>query len=362
MKKLFTILWITIILTGCGPDDFGEQLEGEEYLFSQEGFFIVNEGNFSHSNGSVSFYSFDSSKVYNHIFFSGNQRPLGDVVNHLSFTDSLAIIAVNNSSKIETVDAKTFLSGGGISVGNSPREVAVVNKSKAYVSDLYSDSLTIINPMARKVEKRIYLGRSSEEMVIAGDKLWVANWSQLNHPDKENDKIMVIAISEDRLVDSVQVVKEPNSMVLDQNGFLWVLSSGGFMNEEVPALQKINTEDMQVVKRFFFPGKVRSPDNLVINAEGDKLFFLDNGVYAMDIDAESLPEEPVIAEEDRLFYALGTTGEKIVVSDAVDYQQRGIVYVYDKTYQLQTSFRAGIIPGYFATFKPSKNFFVERVN
>ncbi len=352
LRRISLFAFLAMLLWSCGDNDFGERVESDEFLLEQNGFFVVNEGNYTHSNGSVSFYSFDSSKVYQHVFFHENERPIGDVPYHLSFVDTLCLITVNNSAKIEVTGKSTFRSLSAIQTGSSPRKTLVISPQKAYVSDLYSDSLTVINPQEGTVTKRVFLGRSSEDMVLSGSKLFVANWSMYAHPETENNKVMVLDAFSDKVVDSLEVVKEPNSMVLDKNGDLWVLSSGGFMNETMPALQRINTETAEVVETFYFTEQESSPDNLVINQSGDTLYFLNRGVLAMSITSGQLPQQPVIEEDGRMFYSLGLAHGHLIVSDAADYQQRGMVYLYNKSFDLTDAFRAGIIPGQFVAVKP----------
>src|SRR5664280_3375842 len=58
------------------------------------GVFIVDEGNFKSGNGSLSFYSYDSSKIFNDVFSSANNRPLGDVPNSMAIKGDQAYICL----------------------------------------------------------------------------------------------------------------------------------------------------------------------------------------------------------------------------------------------------------------------------
>lgn len=351
MKKIFSIVLFVITVMACEKEDFGEVVHHNDFLFSQHGLFVINEGNFSHSNGSISFFSFDSSKVYHHIFLNSNSRPPGDVPNHMAFGDSMALIVVNNASKVEMVDPKTFISKGSLQVGPSPRQVLIAG-SKAYVSDLYSDSLTVINTDEMKISNKIGIGRSSESMVMAGSRLFAANWSKLAHPQRENNQVIVVDTRTDQVVDSIVVAKEPNSMVVDRDGYVWVLSSGGYENEEAPALTRVDPETLQIVSTFIFDNHQSNPVELTANFAADTLFWLNSGMYAMATTAEYLPTAPAIAEEDHLFYSLAVTADNYLLSDAIDYQQRGVINIYDNNYRYDTAFRAGIIPGFMLPVKP----------
>ncbi|MDZ7776140.1 MAG: hypothetical protein U5L09_11345 [Bacteroidales bacterium] len=101
----------------AAKDDFGEVVPASDFLFSQQGVFIINEGNFSHNNGSISLYSFDSAKVYSHVFLNTNKRPPGDIPNHMALRDTTGLIVINNASRIEFVNSRTFNSRGSLQVG-----------------------------------------------------------------------------------------------------------------------------------------------------------------------------------------------------------------------------------------------------
>lgn len=88
---------------------------------------------------------------------------------------------------------------------------------------------------------------------------------------------------------------------------------------------------------------------LCINKAGNKLIFLNKSIYQMDIDAAQLPSDPLIDGDGNLFYAMGIdpVSDWIYVSDAIDYQQSGIIYIYDNEGNEMDECRSGIIPGNF---------------
>jgi len=152
-------------------------------------------------------------------------------------------------------------------------------------------------------------------------------------------------------------------MVLDKNDKLWVLSDGGFKGsaygQEKAALTRIDPVSRKVEAVFRFPDLGASPSGLCLNAAGDSLFFLYNnwagkavpnaGVYAMNVEAQVLPDMPLIPQGNHLFYALGIDpgSGHIYVSDARDFLSRGEVYVFSGRAVLMDSLRVGIIPGSF---------------
>ncbi|HNV49975.1 MAG TPA: YncE family protein [Bacteroidales bacterium] len=335
-----------IMLYSC-RDDYGEIKKNTSLYSKGKGLFIVNEGNFGNGNGSISFFSLDSLKMYNDIFYSANNRPLGDVPVSITLLEEESWIVVNNSGKIEIVKNSDFSSVTTITGFTSPRFLLKVSDKKAYVSDLYSDQITIVNVKTKKIEGHIPIKRSSEQMVMVGGRVFSAFWSNFNFPEFENNQLMIIDIEKDIVVDSIQVGKEPNSMVLDANNKIWVLCSGGYMSEETATLHRINPTTLQTEVIHTFSDPFASPTSLCINATGDTLLYLNQGIFRMSVTENNLPETAFIPQNSSLFNTLGIDPmtSEIFVTDAIDYQQHGLVLHFSRNGELKGTYSAGIIPG-----------------
>lgn len=345
----FFMLMTTSLLFHACTDDFGEVSPGKSKFLNGAGVFIINEGNYGSGNGSLSFLNFDSLNIYNDIFYAANDRPLGDVPCSMTFIENEIWVVVNNSARIEVIKDSDLSSTDVITGFSSPRFLLKVFDEKAYVSDFYNSEIAILNLKSRQIQGFIPIGRSSEQMVMAGGKVFVAFWSNYGFDGLENNQLMVIDPQTDALTDSVLVGKEPNSMVLDAEGKLWVLCSGGFMAEEFPTLHRINPQSLETEAVFTFPDIQTSPSSLCINGTGDTLYYLNNGVFQLPVVQNFLPETPLVTQNGRFYYALGVNpnSSDILVSDAMDYQQRGAVLHYNSKGDLQGTYNAGIIPGRF---------------
>ncbi|MFH0841827.1 MAG: DUF5074 domain-containing protein [Bacteroidota bacterium] len=341
MKRIFFLLILVLPAVSCERITNDPRTEDpEESLIAGDGVFIVNEGNFTWGNGTISYFSYDSVKIYNDIFSIVNERPLGDVPNSMSIYNEYAYIVVNNSGKVEVVKRNSLESVTTITGLKSPRNMVVINNLKAYVSSLYSDSLTIIDLKTNSVSGYINIRRTSEAIAVTGNKAFVSNWYG-------GDEIMVINTETDEVIDSVKVGREPESMVIDKKYILWVLCNGGWSRENYAELVGISTQTHGITKRHIFSSILDSPSGLNINGRGDTLFFLEEGIRRMDIEAVDIPSEPFIEEKEHLFYKLGVNpvNGDIFVTDAVDYQQRGKINIYNNKGDSLISYQAGIIPG-----------------
>jgi hypothetical protein len=336
MKKLVKICFLLVLIDSCSklPENIPSK-----YAFG-EGVFILNEGNFRAGNGSLSFYSYDSSKIFNDLFYKKNSRPLGDIPNSMVINSDNAYIVVNNSGKIEVIDLSTLESKATINKLISPRQMKVISDSKAYVSSIYSDSIAILNLKNNSISGYINMRRSSESIEVAGNYAYIANWMG-------GKEIMVVNTLLDKVVDSVEVGIEPESMVLDNKRMLWVLCNGGWTRQNFAELVAIDTYTNHINKKLVFPTKDASPTCLQIDGSGQTLFFLDNGVKKMDINSATLPATTLIPQSGNYFYKIGINPvtSDVFITDALDYVQQGYLYIYKKDGTLISRNKTDIIPG-----------------
>lgn len=354
MKIILYILLVGLILSSCTKSPVDTVFFN---FTTDKGVYIVNEGNFMYGNSSLSFYNPDTKRVYNQVFQSRNGAPLGDVAQSVYLWNNLGFIVVNNSGKIYVIDSRTGEFQGSISGLSSPRYVRVINSEKAYVTDLYAREITIFNPLSFQITGKIPVNNSksefnqhsTEQMISYKDQLFTNCWSYDN-------KILVINTNTDQLVDSIEVFKQPNSMVIDRNNKLWVLTDGGFEGSpygyEQAGLLKIDAETREIERSFrFVAGEY--PTNLCINSTSDTLFFLNRHVWKMSVDETKLPELPFIESNYTSLYggfyslAIDPTSSEIYLGDAIDHRQNGIVHRYSLTGSLIDEFSVGITPGNF---------------
>ncbi|MBU1368098.1 MAG: YncE family protein [Bacteroidetes bacterium] len=348
MKKLSYLFFLSIIvLSACTKLDDDEPLIPPHNQLG-DGFFVLNQGNFTSGNASLSFFEEGSGTMTNNLFFKKNGAPLGDVAQSITFWKEEAFLVVNNSAYIYVIDSKTGLYKRKIAELESPRYLQIVNADKAYVSDFQLKGIFVFNPITMQPQGVIETGKSTEAMVMVDYEVFVTNWSAYNQ-STANNTVQVIDVAVDALVDSIVVGKEPNSIVVDQNKKLWVLCSGGYLNEEIPSLIRIDPASRTIEKRYNFSTIESAPEQLKINAAGNTLYYLNDGIYTMDIADAELPASPLISSEGRNFFALGLHPyeQTILASDAGNYVQNGWVYRFKTDGMLVDSLQSGIIPGHF---------------
>jgi len=343
-------------------DDELWEPESEPPDVAGRGLFIINEGNFTFGNASLSYYDPEEKEVNQDVFFTTNALPLGDVAHSMTIRDSLGYVVVNNSGRIYILDTRTFEYVGKITGLTSPRYIHFINETKAYVSDLYARSLAIVNPQTYEITGSIsvsggdsqFYQHSTEQMLQYDRFVYVNCWSFDN-------QILIIDSELDRVVDSIEVLKQPNSMVLDKYHSLWVLTDGGFEGSpygyEVPGLLRIKSgsREMEIMHRFEAGER---PSELKINGGGDTLYFLNQHIYSYAIGSFAEPERlisgPYSGAASGGFYGLEVDPltSHLYVADAIDHLQRGVIYRFDSSGEAVDTFSAGITPGAFCFNQP----------
>lgn len=347
-RRIFVLLLLLPSLGGCMKWDYGRI---EDFQATGAGLFITNEGNFQYGNATLSYYDPETKQVLNEVFFRANGMKLGDVAQSMTIRNGVGWVVVNNSHVIFAIDTGTFKEVGRITGFTSPRYIHFLSDEKAYVTQIWDPRIYIVNPKRYEITGYIdcpgmdFGNGSTEQMVQHGKYVYVNCWSYQN-------RLLKIDTETDKVAGELTVGIQPTSLVLDCNGKLWTITDGGYEGSpygyEAPALYCIDPESFTVEKQFSFrlgdwPSEIR------INGTGDLLYWINNDVWCMAVDADRVPVRPFIEYKDTIYYGLTVdpVNGDVYVADAVDYQQQGIVYRYTPEGELVHSFYVGITPGAF---------------
>ncbi|MBQ6989114.1 MAG: YncE family protein [Alistipes sp.] len=354
MNVRYNILRLAIVVlllsssVGCMKWEYED---GESFATSGAGLFVINEGNFQYGNASLSYYNPATRTVENEVFYRANAMKLGDVAQSMTLYGDTGWIVVNNSHVIFAIDPATFKEKGRIENLTSPRYIHFLSDEKAYVTQLWDNRIFIVNPKRYEITGYIECpamtmeSGSTEQMVQWGKYVFVNCWSYQN-------RILKIDTTTDKVVAELEVGIQPTSLVVDCYGKLWSITDGGYEDSpygfEAPSLYRIDAETFTIEKQFRF-AKGDAPSEVQLNGRGDKLYWINNDVWAMDVTADRIPVKPFIPYSDTLYYGLTIdprSGE-VYVADAIDYVQAGKIYRYSEQGERLDEFYAGITPGAF---------------
>lgn len=319
------------------PDGFsGPNCEISSF---ENGVFVVHEGNFQGGNASLSFFNKYTDIMSNGVFSAANNGALlGDVGQSMEIRNGKGYIVVNNSGRIEVVNLTDLSSAGTISGLTSPRYITFVSDTKAYVSDLFSGSVSILNVNSMSVDGTVSIAGQTEQMALTNNQLLIAG-TGANYVYKLNPDT-------DALTDSVNVGVGPSNLAMDANNKVWVLTNGGF-GTEVPKLVRINPTDMSIELTLDFPSTQNYPGNLEISGDGNTLYYVDGQVYQMDISSTALPSAPFAAV---FAYKCGVdpVEDVVYISDAGDFNSSGRVLRFESNGTAIDTFDVGVIPAEYA--------------
>ena len=351
LVKIIVLAAATFALMGVGGCMKWEYGTEEEFSVDGRGLFITNEGNFQYGNASLSYYNPATGDVENEVFYRANAMKLGDVAQSMVIRDGIGWIVVNNSHVIFAIDINTFKEVGRITNLTSPRYIHFLSDEKAYVTQIWDNRIFIVNPKTFEVTGHIECpamtmeNGSTEQMVQWGKYVYVNCWSYQN-------RILKIDTTTDTVVDELQVGIQPTSLVLDKNGKMWTITDGGYEGSpygyEAPSLYRIDAETFTVEKRFKFT-LGDAPSEVQINGAGNKIYWLNDDVWEMEVTSDRLPVKPFLKYRETIYYGLTVdpTSGDVYVADAIDYQQQGKVYRYSSAGELIDEFYVGVIPGAF---------------
>lgn len=354
-KRIYFLVLLAFLfqLTACKKEE--PTLSKGKY---EKGLFVINEGQFNTGNGSIDFYDPTNGSIELDIFQKVNARPLGDIVQSLSFHNGLGFIVVNNSAKMEIVDENTFESKGVVRNLALPRYFQGIDAGKAYLSewgDGFSGKIQVIDLNTKTITKTIPLNTNGAgRMLKIENRVFVLNDGGYS----SDSTLTILNASTDEIIQQVQTPHNPNSILKDKNGNLWVLCGGKKVYDPITfqlilsestesQLIQINPTNLQIVKRIYFTDKTAIADNLTSDAAGEKLFYMYNGsVYTIGIEANTAATTPLIANT--YFYGLKWYNNQLFAADAGNFTSSGKIKIYNETDgSLIKELTVGVIPNGF---------------
>lgn len=205
-----------------------------------KGFFLLNEGNMGNNKCTLDYFDYETGIYTKNIYAERNPgvvKELGDVGNDIQIYGEKLYSVINCSHFVEVMDVNTARHITQISIPNCRY---IVFKGKyAYVSS-YAGPVQI-DPNARlgyvakvdtatlKVIGECAVGYQPEEMVIAGNKLYIANSGGYRVPNYDRT-VSVIDLETFTEIKKIDVAINLHRLELDRYGNIWVSSRGDYYN------------------------------------------------------------------------------------------------------------------------------------
>jgi YVTN family beta-propeller protein len=327
-----------------------------------QGLYLLNEGNMNMNKASLDYIDLRTGMYSRRLFEAYNPeitKGLGDVGNDIRIYGSKMYIVVNNSNKVEVVDASTVSRIKQVNVRQC--RYAAFHKGYAYITS-NDGYVAVIDTVSLTETARIPTGRNPEQLVISGDKLYVANSGGYSPPNYERT-VSVIDLNTQREIKRIDAGINLHRLALDQYGDLYVTSRGDYYN--VPSrLYVIDTHTDLVKKQFDI-----AASNICIHKD---LAYIYSVAWSYITHSNTISYTLINVKDEtvlgRSFITDGTDKqinipygiavdpdtEDVFVTDALDYVSPGILYCFDKTGKKKWSVETGDIPAHFVFLKTNQ--------
>jgi hypothetical protein len=329
------------LVCSCIKDKPQEPVKTAVSINADSKVLVVNEGNYGWGVGTISLYDPSSGAVIDkYDQQQNNGSTLGNVCQSIAKFNNHYYIVINNSNKIVVVNSTDFVKTATIVGFNSPQYILPITYNKAYVSDLYANSVQIVDLNTNTITASIPCLAGTERMALIYNKAFITN--------SNSNYCYVVNTATDIITDSIHIGPGGSSIEIDKNSKVWVLASGNSTTAQAGKLVRINPITLQIEQSLSF-NTGNSPYKLCANKTHDTLYFLNNGVYQFPIASNTLPTNPIINQGSKLYYGLGVNPKdySIYVADAIDYVQKSKVEIYKPNGSFINNFNAGIISNGF---------------
>ncbi len=344
MNRIFnntSLIWLLLLigLSSClqNPFDDEEQQPNPNFPIRASAF-IINEGGFGNGNASVDHLNLVTGEYKSSVFQTANNRPLGDVLQDMVIVNGRGYLVLNNSSRIEVVEMDSFRLVGTISGLESPRYMQFVAQDKAYVSDFKSDELAVINPLTFEKTGAIPLPGWTEEMTFFGNFLYVTN--------RDSDKLYIVNIEMDQLVDSIQLAPGLAAIEQDQFGRIWVYCVGNDNTGEDGGVFSIEPMTRTVLDSLPLPADADLFPRMAYSPIANAIYLIQDGVRILNLATREIEPDPFLPSEGYTLYGLDVDPRvgNVFVLDAKDYQRSGELTIFLPTGESLGSSATGVIP------------------
>ena len=323
---LWVILCLLIFAT-CGKD--------KEYTAPNYTCIIVNQGNLSESNGSLSLLRTDGT-IEQEVYTKVNGWKLASMIESVTSHRDMLIVMCNSEDKVEIIDSKTFKTVCAIREIGIPRYSAVY-KNGAYITCWDSPNpndpgqVCKIDLTTKTVVKKIRLSRLPEGIKELNGFLYAASGNGITVIDPNTDEIV-------RQIELAEKSVTAKHLIADYEGKLWVSFTETNGKTGIASLN-VQTNEFSP---FISLENMDMWGNIDVTPDGKKLLYLyadgvvgaqnleaETAIYSFDIVTNTLQANPLVKGVGFYGFNVNPSNGDIYTANVNGFITNSMMYIYN---------------------------------
>ena len=319
------------------------------------GVYVANQGNFSTNDGSVTWYDLSTGLAEN-VFVD-----FGSLAHSLTLDGNYGYVASNTSNAIDVLRLSSNARIGQIPAVASPRYITVISPGKAYVSELYSAQVRVLNLQSLEIMSSVPTGSNPEDIAVVGDRAFVANSGF-----GADSTLTVINTRSDAVIGTLELGCDgPRHLEVDQEGELWAFCNGHTVynsdftqviertNGAVVVLDPQTGDVLNRIELDFQPGAGALGQDTFYSPDSEEIFLIRNdpaSLLIFDTALNAFKEELVLSGEESVGGLVYDAGRRqLYIGRIVSYTVPGFVQIINRDDLSEAGrFSAGIAPAHLA--------------
>ncbi len=329
IKSILILLTLSII--SCNKEKIGPQYEDStDKINGAPGFWVLNEGNWTWGNASISFYDTQRKQMSNMVYQSKQNTPLGDVLQSMFFKNDYRFLILNNSHQIKMCSDEMMLQKN-FEGFNSPRYMEHLSGSEYIVTSLSGKQIYKLDIETGLVETFTNVEDWTEKIINFKTSIIVEHKSFSDA--KPEDQQLLKLNNKGDIIKTLDILSPHSELTkMDDSKFCFISQS--------------DTEyKLWICDTTFNVQTFNIPENISqISYSSNTIYLAGQNLWSFNLSTSHFTK--IKSLEGKTIYGLSSSDDGYVyLCDAKDYVSSGDFLVYStETNTLIDSIKTSIIP------------------
>ena len=345
MKKTLLALLISFSLFSCDKDeDSNDDNTIEGCAVTTTGLdkvFITHEGNFGSANAEIGLWDLAENSFTADVYDCKNDEVFGDTFQSFYVAGERIFWVINNSGKIVVTD-KSFNKLGEITGLTSPRYFVPIDENYAYVTDLFSGVISVVNHQTYTISHTIPVAVEwTEKAFVFEGSAYLVGSTLIDNVNYIYDYSIVKVNLLDETVSYIDVPFSVSDADADELGRLWLVGSDLDFNPLAYTLDMSSDELTMAIDNF----AGSSLAFVRVNNSNENVYgIVDGDVYELDRATNSTS---LVSDLDLTYvygFDINQNNNDMYVLDASDFSGNGTAVRINEAGEVNSQIEVGVIP------------------